>query len=156
MNQEVLQGLELRIQKLNLKLEGLEPGSAEHQRCATDLAKLLERYNALIHDEYEYFAKQESRELEREKLKAQAEADADARAVERERIQAQRFDTIQKTKTRPVEVAKDVALAVVPAVITIAAYDRFQKRNLEFEQTGRLTTDTARQLRLPNLPFFRR
>lgn len=57
-----------------------------------------------------------------------------------------------KRKKSKTEIALDVAKIAVPAIMTIwgyREYDKFQKRVLKFEETGRIVSTAGRELHLP-------
>lgn len=113
----------------------VQKGSKEQQALVSDLTKLVDSVNELNKTEYEYYDKQERREIDREKNQALAELEN------------------KKSELGWKRVTFELAKVVIPSLISIGAYDLFQKRVLKFEETGRLVSTASRELHLPKLPW---
>lgn len=93
----------------------------------------------------------------------QLEADETKRNIEQMKINAEEYENLKnrehdkeieqmKRKKSKVEIVIEIGKIAVPAVITIGgyiAYDKFQKRVLKFEETGRIVSTAGRELHLP-------
>ena len=151
-----------QISRLNKELEGLKPGSQEHQRLSMDIAKLSQWYASILETETEreikekqmqideaknatdWAQKEEDRKVEKAKLR-QARAE---RALDREHEAALEKE---RNRFRLRELAVPLTLTVVSNGLFIWAYNRAQDKNLQFEETGRFCSDTGRNLRFPSL-----
>ncbi len=118
-----------------VEIENLPSGSQEQQRMVDNLQKLVNSLNQINQTEYDGYDKQERREID--KLKNQA-------LYELER---------KKSEMSWQRVTFEMAKIIVPTIISIGAYEHFQKRILEFEETGRITSTAGRELHLPR--FFK-
>lgn len=117
------------------EIDKLSNGSQEQQRMVDDLQKLVDSLNKLNQADYDAYDKQERREIDR--LKNQALYDLEKKKSE---LSWQR-------------VTFEMAKIIVPTVISIGAYEHFQRRILEFEETGRINSTAGRELHLPR--FFK-
>ena len=119
----------------HLKIVGaLENGSKEQQIAVGDLTKLVETINSLQETEWEFYDKQERRDLDKAKNEALAE-------IER-----------KKQELSWKRVLFEYGKVFGPALLTIWAYNFLQNKVLKFEETGRITTRAGMELHLPNLP----
>ena len=109
----------------------VQKGSKEQQALVADLTKLVDSVNELNKTEYEYYDKQERREIDREKNQALAELES------------------KKSELGWQRVTFELCKVIIPTLVSIGAYNVFQKRVLKFEETGRLVTTASRELHLP-------
>lgn len=96
-----------------------------------ETVELIEQLNAARQMELDALDKEERRKIEREKNETLL-------AVEREK---------QKITIR--RAALEIAKIILPAALSIGAYNVFQKRMFFFEKTNRVCSSTGRELRLP-------
>lgn len=128
---EVREQLESEIQRELELLETVNKGSKEEQVLVGDICKLTETIDRLNNTEWDFYDKQEKRE------------------IEKSRIQLDEKKSDLDWKRSIFEVVK----IVLPSAITVFAYDRFQKRMLKFEETGRIVSSAGREFHLPKLPW---
>jgi hypothetical protein len=128
---EVKEQLESEIQRELELLETVNKGSKEEQVLVGDICKLTEIIDRLNNTEWDFYDKQEKRE------------------IEKSRIQLDEKKSDLDWKRSIFEVVK----IVLPSAITVFAYDRFQKRMLKFEETGRIVSSAGREFHLPKLPW---
>ena len=131
MEVELKEALVEEIQNHLELINTVPKGSKEQQALVQDLTRLVDSVNELNKTEYEYYDKQERREMDREKNQAMNE------------LESKKSDLGWK------RITFELAKVVIPALISIGAYDVFQKRVLKFEETGRLVTTASRELHLP-------
>lgn len=74
-------------------------------------------------------------------LEQKSNAEIVRAAVEEKKIECQGLT--------PGKVALELGKVIVPTLITIGAYNTFQKRVIKFEETGRLVSTASRELHLP-------
>lgn len=115
-------------------VEALEDGSKEQQIAVGDLTKLVETINSLQETEWEFYDKQERRDLDKAKNEALAEIERKKQELSWKRI------------------LFEYGKVFGPAVLTIWAYNFLQNKVLKFEETGRITTRAGMELHLPSLP----
>lgn len=119
-------------------IRGLGDGSKEQAIAVEDLTKLVSQVNQLQSTEWEFYDKQERRELDKAKNETLAELEK------------------QKSQITWQRVAFEIGGKVVlPAALTLGGYNLFQKRILKFEETGRLTTLASKELHLPKIWFLK-
>lgn len=119
----------------HLKIVGaLEDGSKEQQIAVGDLTKLVETINSLQETEWEFYDKQERRDLDKAKNEALAEIERKKQELSWQRI------------------LFEYGKVFGPALLTIWAYNFLQNKVLKFEETGRITTRAGMELHLPSLP----
>lgn len=128
---EVKERLESEIQRELELLETVNKGSKEEQVLVGDICKLTETIDRLNNTEWDFYDKQEKRE------------------IEKSRIQLDEKKSDLDWKRSVFEVVK----IVLPSAITVLAYDRFQKRIMKFEETGRIVSTAGREFHLPKLPW---
>lgn len=131
MKDETMQLLEGRLVANLEAMAGYEATSEERKRLMAEASIIAEKIIAEEHEQYEYWDKEDKRQLEREKLEANSK-------VEQEKLGV----TWQRA-------VLEIAKVVVPTVISIGAYGVFQSRVLEFEENGRITSTAGRELHLP-------
>lgn len=113
------------------EIDKLENGSKEQQAMVQDLKLLVDALNVMNKNELDAMNEAERREIERIKNEKLYELEQ------------------QKTHLGWQRVTFEMAKIVVPTIISIAAYDWFQRRVIDFEENGRLTTTASRELHLP-------
>jgi len=132
MDEEIVVKLEEKIQQVADGLNGLEPGSVEHQRCVEDYTKLyktgLEERRCLT----DYEDRISKLELEKEKL------DAEKEAREKQEAEAKKEKMIN-FGFRAVE----VGLTVAQLCLTC----KWLSNGLKFEETGSFTSKSPMWLR---------
>lgn len=74
--------------------------------------------------------------------------------AERRRIDEEKNKSLSKIESKKADVtfgkvSLEILKVAIPSVLSIVAYDIFQKRLLEFEEHGRLTTSAGKELHLP-------
>lgn len=84
-------------------------------------------------------------DLEREKLEEHAR-------VERERNETTLLVEHGKQRLTWPRIAFEIAKLVVPALVSGGIYFKAQRRVLEFEENGRISSTAGRELHLPKLP----
>lgn len=117
------------------EIDNLTNGSQEQQRMIDDLTKLVDSLNKLNQTEYEKLDKDGRRKIDTMKNQALYELEQ------------------KKSELSWQRVTFEMAKVIVPTVISIGAYEHFQRRILEFEETGRITSTAGRELHLPR--FFK-
>lgn len=146
--------LEMRAligEEIERKLEALQelnPGSVEHQRLSTDIAKLIERFNESVKNEGDH----ELKKLQIDEEKAKAEQDRKDRFSEAaaQRKHEERLEK-ERNKFRISSLVVPVTTTLLSSGLFIWAYDRAQNKNLKFEETGRFCSDTGSDFKLPRL-----
>lgn len=113
------------------EIDGLANGSKEQQAMVQDLKMLVDSLNAINQTELNALNESERREIERIK-------NENLYKLEQE-----------KAKLSWQRTTFEMAKIIVPSIISIAAYDYFQRRIIDFEENGRLTTTASRELHLP-------
>lgn len=73
--------LEKEIATLLDEMGGMEVGTEEYNKAATDLTKLLDKYNEMSKNDYDYWDRRETREKEYEIKEKQMEEDRKDRHV---------------------------------------------------------------------------
>lgn len=131
MNEETRNLMEEKLVEMMNELDTLKEGSDEHKNLTSDICQLATKLTEATASEMDAFDKQEKRRIDEQKNKSMTE-------IEKEKAG---FDW-RKALTETLKV-------VLPSVISIYAYNEFQKRILKFEETGRLTTTASRELHLP-------
>lgn len=123
--------LELRIKEI----ETLTPGSKERQAAVQDVRALVSALNETDSTMAEWTDKQEKRRIDEEKNQSMAE------------IEKAKSDLTWK------KILVELGKILIPSCISVWAYDKFQKRLLGFEETGRVNSTAGRELHLPK--FFK-
>ena len=113
------------------EIDKLSNGSQEQQRMVQDLNGLVAALNQLNQSEYERLDKEGRRKLDDKKNQALYELE------------------LKKSELSWKRVTFEMAKIIVPTIISIGAYDYFQKRVLEFEENGRINSTAGRELHLP-------
>ena len=113
------------------EIDRLENGSKEQQAMVQDLKMLVDSLNAINQTELNALNESERREIERIK-------NENLYKLEEE-----------KSKLSWQRTTFEMAKILIPSIISIAAYDYFQRRIIDFEENGRLTTTASRELHLP-------
>lgn len=131
MSNETYELLELVCQSQLKNVEDLDLESKEGKEALIKANTILDLLITADKDNADYYDKQERREIERQKNEAQI-------AVERD-----------KQKLTWSRIGFEMAKVVVPTLVSIFAYDVFQKRIMKFEETGRICTTAGRELHLP-------
>ena len=104
------------------RIDDLDNGSKEQQAMVQDLKMLVDSLNAINQTELNALNESERREIERIK-------NENLYKLEQE-----------KAKLSWQRTTFEMAKIIVPSIISIAAYDWFQRRIIDFEENGRLTT----------------
>lgn len=128
---DLREGLETEVQRQLELIESVPKGSKEQAVITEDLTKLVGCIDRLNQTEYEFYDRQERREIDRKKNESMLELEN------------------KKSEIGFTRAAFELAKVIIPPVITLVAYDRFQKRIIKFEETGRLVSTAARELHLP-------
>ena len=128
---EIREQLETEVQRQLELIESVPKGSKEQAVITEDLTKLVGCIDRLNQTEYEFYDRQERREIDRKKNESMLELEN------------------KKSEIGFTRAAFELAKVIIPPVITLVAYDRFQKRIIKFEETGRLVSTAARELHLP-------
>ena len=128
---ELREQLETEVQRQLELIESVPKGSKEQAVITEDLTKLVGCIDRLNQTEYEFYDRQERREIDRKKNESMLELEN------------------KKSEIGFTRAAFELAKVIIPPVITLVAYDRFQKRIIKFEETGRLVSTAARELHLP-------
>lgn len=131
MSTETYELLELVCQSQLKNVENLDLESKEGKESLAKANTMLELLIAADKDNADYYDKQERREIEKQKNEAQITVERDKQKLTWNRI------------------GFEMAKVVVPTLMSIFAYDIFQKRILKFEETGRITSTAGRELHLP-------
>lgn len=113
------------------EIDKLGNGSKEQQAMVQDLKLLVDALNVINQNELNALNEAERREIERMKNENLYELEK------------------QKAGLGWQRVTFEMAKIIVPSIISIAAYDWFQRRIIDFEENGRLTTTASRELHLP-------
>lgn len=133
MNEETRILMEEKLVKLLNLVEKCDDD--QRVKVINDIRLLSTALNDSLSTDIEAFDRQEKRRIDEEKNASMAKI---------ERAKAG-FD-IKKATFELVKV-------IIPTVISIAAYDIFQKRVLYFEENGRVSSTAGRELHLPK--FFK-
>lgn len=128
---DLREGLETEVQRQLELINSVPKGSKEQAVITEDLTKLVGCVDRLNQTEYEFYDRQERREIDRKKNESMLELEN------------------KKSEISFTRAAFELAKVIIPPVITLVAYDRFQKRIIKFEETGRLVSTAARELHLP-------
>lgn len=128
---EIREALETEVQRHLELIDSVPKGSKEQMVLVDDLSKLVNNIDRLNQTEYEFYDRQERRDIDRKKNESMLEIEK------------------KKSEIGWARAVFELAKVTVPSVVTIIAYDRFQKRVLKFEETGRLVSTAARELHLP-------
>lgn len=128
---DLREGLETEVQRQLELINSVPKGSKEQAVIMEDLTKLVGCVDRLNQTEYEFYDRQERREIDRKKNESMLELEN------------------KKSEISFGRAAFELAKVIIPPVITLVAYDRFQKRIIKFEETGRLVSTAARELHLP-------
>lgn len=128
---DLREGLETEVQRQLELINSVPKGSKEQAVIMEDLTKLVGCIDRLNQTEYEFYDRQERREIDRKKNESMLELEN------------------KKSEIGFTRAAFELAKVIIPPVITLVAYDRFQKRIIKFEETGRLVSTAARELHLP-------
>lgn len=113
------------------EIDKLGNGSKEQQAMVQDLKLLVDALNVINQNELNALNESERREIERIKNENLYELEK------------------QKAGLGWQRVTFEMAKILIPSIISIAAYDYFQRRIIDFEENGRLTTTASRELHLP-------
>lgn len=113
------------------EIDKLENGSKEQQAMVQDLKLLVDALNVINQNELNALNEAERREIERMKNEKLYELEK------------------QKAGLGWQRVTFEMAKILIPSIVSIAAYDYFQRRIIDFEENGRLTTTASRELHLP-------
>ena len=128
---DLREGLETEVQRQLELINSVPKGSKEQAVLTEDLTKLVGCIDRLNQTEYEFYDRQERREIDRKKNESMLELEN------------------KKSEIGFTRAVFELAKVIIPPVITLVAYDRFQKRIIKFEETGRLVSTAARELHLP-------
>ena len=96
-----------------------------------DLCALLDRYTIMEKNFMDYEDKENRTAVEKEKIAASIEVES------------------KKNEMTKPRMALEIAKIIVPTVLPMIAYGIFQRRVLEFEETGRINSTAGRELHLP-------
>lgn len=135
MNEQLTNQMEETMSKLLKKVNYLDPGTKEYAECMRIICSFAEVMNTSEKDNLDYWDRTQRLELEKEKLEKTMK-------MEREKIKESRFRGWL-----------DFAKGVTIAITGYFAYDWFQKRVIDFEEHGRITSTAGRELHLPK--FFK-
>lgn len=113
------------------EIDKLANGSKEQQVMVQDLKLLVDALNTMNQAELNAMNESERREIERIKNEKLYELEK------------------EKSKLGWSRVAFEMAKVMLPTIVSIAAYEHFQKRILEFEENGRINSTAGRELHLP-------
>ena len=113
------------------QIDLLENGSKEQQAMVQDLKLLVDALNTMNQAELNAMNESERREIERIKNEKLYELEK------------------EKSKLGWQRVTFEMAKVMLPIIVSIAAYEHFQNRIIDFETNGRLTSTAARELHLP-------
>lgn len=112
--------LEKEIGSLFEALKDLEAGTEEYDKVSNSLNKLLDKYNEMTKNDYDYWDRQETRKIEYEFKEKQLEED--------------RRDHRVKNGLTLTSIATGLGLAVWGTI-----------KSLKFEETGTVTTNAGRE-----------
>lgn len=135
MTDENLARLESSLEAMIKEIETLTPGSKERQNAVQDVRALVAALNETDSTMADWTDKQEKRRIDEEKNQSMAE------------IEKAKSDLTWK------KIFVEFGKILIPSFISVWAYDRFQKRLLGFEETGRVNSTAGRELHLPK--FFK-
>lgn len=113
------------------QIDLLANGSKEQQAMVQDLKLLVDALNTMNQAELNAMNESERREIERIKNEKLYELEK------------------EKSKLGWSRVAFEMTKVLLPTVVSIAAYEHFQRRILEFEENGRINSTAGRELHLP-------
>lgn len=116
-------------------LKETDHDNENRRKITAETCELLDRLTEAEGKQMEFWDKEDRRELEREKNESMVQ-------IEQEK------NVISKPK-----MILEIARIVVPVVVPMIAYGIYQKRLLEFEETGRVNSTAGRELHLPK--FFK-
>lgn len=112
--------LEKEIEILFEALKDMEVGTEEHTKASNDVTKLLDKYNEMIRNDYDYWNQRETRERECEIKEKQMEDDRKDRRV--------------KNWLTGISIGGGFGLTVWGTL-----------KSFKFEETGSLTTSAGRE-----------
>lgn len=135
MTDENVARLEGSLEKRLKEIETLTPGSKERQAAVQDVRALVSALNETDSTMADWTDKQEKRRIDEEKNRSMAE------------IEKAKSDLTWK------KILLELGKILIPSCISVWAYDKFQKRLLAFEETGRVNSTAGRELHLPK--FFK-
>lgn len=130
MELKTLQEME-EIVRNNLNDIQLGLGKEEEERALKVIELLSKQIELHQRSASECYDKQERRRIDEEKNKMQAE------------------NEVAKMELTWKKMLFEMAKVLLPTGLSVVAYHVFQKRLLEFEETGRLTSSASRGLNLP-------
>lgn len=116
----VKEKLEKEIGGLIEALDDLEAGTEEYEKAANSLNKLLDKYNEMTKNDYDYWDRQETREKEYEFKEKQLEEDRKDHRVK-----------------------NSLTLTSIVTGVGLAVWGTF--KSLKFEETGSITTNAGRE-----------
>lgn len=135
MEESVREQLREALDQRFKRLGQTKPGSEEEETLVKEIQSLVSALDRLNQTDFDYYDKQERREIDREKNKSLND-------LEKEKA---KFDW----KRAGFEVVK----IVVPGMIGGGFYLLAQKRVLKFEEVGRIVSSAGHDLHLPNSLF---
>lgn len=133
MNKETYELLESAVQAQLNAVSNLSLDTKDGKEALTKATALTELLITADKDNYDYFDKEDRRRIEDEKNKAAAE-------IERE-----------KSKLTWGRVGLEMGKVIAPMLMSLVAYNVFQKRVLKFEETGRINSTAGRELHFPRI-----
>lgn len=136
MTDEIRKAIEERVlDNLRFAIE-FDAASAGRKQLDTETSNLIDKLLAVDERDAEIWDKQERRRIEEERNKTTAE------------IEQNKLDV--NWKRMVLEGAK-IVVPMLTTVISLACYDRYQKRVMEYEKDGTIRTTAGRQLGLPRI-----
>ncbi len=173
MQKETIELLEQNVQDSLRKVNELDVGDDNRSDTVKEACLLMDKLLSVEHEKNEKMKAQRNRSIEKEKMtleqdqldfnreKSKEELDlererleydrekvAEAQTIDRERITVEHEKNEMPTWKIALEVAK-LAIPVVSGVMSIVAYDKFQKRMFDFEENGHICSTAGRELHLP-------
>ena len=125
---------ELMEEKLIGLLKGIDKMDDKQRNAAvTDIRALASALNEANSTELEAFDKQEKRRIDENKNQSLAEIE------------------MAKTKFDWKKASLELVKIIGPSLISVYAYNLFQKRVLHFEEFGRIVSTAGRELHLPRI-----
>lgn len=131
MTDETYNTLEDVTRNLLTQIEELDIGTKDGKEALTKAVHLTELLISADRDSADYYDKKERRRIDEDRNKAMAEIENN------------------KQKLTSGRVIFEMAKLLVPMGVSLVGYSIFQRRVLQFEETGRITSTAGRELHLP-------
>lgn len=135
MTDENVARLEGSLEQRLKEVERTVVGTKERSAAVADVRQLVAALNETDSTMADWTDKQEKRRIDEDKNKSMTEIEA------------------EKSNLSWKKVLLEMAKVVVPSCISVWAYNKFQRRLLDFEENGRITSLAGRELHLPK--FFK-